>query len=162
MPGFIDTATEAGIGYSDLKHLSAYVNYGSDAGTNVLVPNEAPALRSRRRLGESDVRFFRSDAKVGEYYDPADGFISHPGIAGYALYAAKIWDFASNDKLVSVGVSGFLDRYQGPLYGQAQSDNSLQFDVLTKSAIDCSSSAGPTTGASARCSRPSRRTAGSR
>ncbi|HKU81272.1 MAG TPA: hypothetical protein VJP76_03805, partial [Candidatus Tumulicola sp.] len=74
--------------------------------------------------------------KLGEYYDPADGFISHPGIAGYALYSAKLWTFAASSKLAAVGVSGFFDRYQGPTQGQAQSDNQLLLDVLTKSAWD--------------------------
>jgi hypothetical protein len=136
MPGFIDTATEAGFGYSDLKHLSAYANYGSDAGTNVLVPNQGQYYEIGGGWANQTFGFFGATRKVGAYYDPTDGFISHPGIAGYGLYAAKIWDFDSNDKLVSVGLSAFLDRYQGPQYGQAQSDNSLLLDVLTKSAID--------------------------
>jgi hypothetical protein len=74
--------------------------------------------------------------KVGEYYNPADGFISHPGIAGYALYAAKIFDFSGDSKIESMGINAFIDRYQGPEQGSAQSDNSLAFDVLTKSAWD--------------------------
>ncbi len=62
--------------------------------------------------------------------------MAHPGIAGYALYSARIWTFAPSSVLASAGVSGVVDRYQGPTYGQAQSDNQLLFDVLTKSAWD--------------------------
>ena len=80
--------------------------------------------------------FFGATRKIGEYYDPVDGFISHPGIAGYALYSAKIWDFSANDALASVGISGFIDRYQGPLLGSAQSDNQILVDILTKRALD--------------------------
>jgi hypothetical protein len=79
---------------------------------------------------------FGSTRKLGQYYNPADGFISHPGIAGYAIYTAKIFDFSSNSKLVSSGIGLFADRYQGATLGQAQSDNQITFDLLTKSAWD--------------------------
>ncbi len=136
MPGFSDVTTSTGLAYYDLKHLSAYANYGNDAGTNVVIPNQAQYYEFGGGWSNQTFGFFGSTRKVGEYYNPTDGFISHPGVAGYALYAAKIWDFAPNDKLAAVGISGVLDRYQGPTMGIAQSDNSILVDVLTKSALD--------------------------
>ncbi len=136
MPGLIDTATEAGFAYSDLKHISTYFNYGNDSGTNVLVPDRAQYYDVGGGWSNQTFGFFGATRKIGEYYDPVDGFISHPGIAGYALYSAKIWDFSANDALASVGVSGFVDRYQGPSEGSAQSDNQILVDVLTKRALD--------------------------
>ncbi|HEX3457442.1 MAG TPA: hypothetical protein VHR97_05755 [Candidatus Baltobacteraceae bacterium] len=136
MPGFSDVTTSTGIAYYDLKHLSAYANYGNDAGTNVAIPNQAQYYEFGGGWSNQTFGFFGSTRKVGQYYNPADGFISHPGVAGYALYAAKIWDFSPNDKLAAVGISGVLDRYQGPTMGIAQSDNSILLDVLTKSALD--------------------------
>jgi hypothetical protein len=133
---FVDDVTTTGIAYYDLKHLSAYFNYGSDSGTNVLVPDQAQRYDFGGGWANQSFGFFGSIRKLGEYYNPADGFISHPGIAGYALYAAKIWTFAPQDKLDAVGIAGFFDRYQGPTQGIAQSDNSLLLDVLTKSALD--------------------------
>ena len=135
-PGFSDVATEAGFGYYDLKHLSFYANYGNDAGTNVLIPNQAQYYEFGGGWSNQTFGFYGATRKIGAYYNPADGFVWHPGIAGYAMYAAKIWDFTPNDKLASVGVSGFIDRYQGPTMGIAQSDNSILLDVLTKSALD--------------------------
>jgi hypothetical protein len=136
MPGLSDDVTTTGITYSDLKHISAYFNYGSDSGTNVLVPDQAQRYDFGGGWSNSTFGLFGSIRKLGEYYNPVDGFVSHPGIAGYALYSAKIWTFAPNDALAAVGVAGFLDRYQGPQQGIAQSDNSLLLDVLTKSAWD--------------------------
>lgn len=132
----VDDVTTSGIAWSDLKHLSAYFNYGSDSGTNVLIPDQAQRYDFGGGWANTTFGFFGSMRKVGEYYDPVDGFVSHPGIAGYALYSAKIWDFTGNSKLESVGVAGFVDRYQGPSQGIAQSDNSLVLDILTKSAWD--------------------------
>ena len=135
-PGLRDDTTETGITYSDLQHVSAYFNYGNDAGTNVADGSQAQYYDVGGGWTNQTFGFFGAARKVGEYYDPVDGFVSHPGIAGYALYAAKIWDFAPSSSLESVGVGGFLDRYQGPSQGISQSDNSLSFDVLTKSALD--------------------------
>jgi hypothetical protein len=136
LPGLNDDVTETGLAYSDLKHLSGYFNYGSDSGTNVLVPDQAQYYDLGGGWANQTFGFFAATRKVGEYYNPVDGFISHPGIAGYALYSAKIWDFSGNSKLASMGIDGFVDRYQGPTMGLAQSDNSLALDVLTKNALD--------------------------
>ncbi len=136
MPGFIDSTTEAGVAYSDLKHFNAYMNYGDNSGTNVLAPDKSQYYEFGAGWSNQTFGFFGATRKIGEYYNPTDGFISHPGIAGYAMYVAKIWDFDSNDSLASVGASGFVDRFQGPLYGIAQSDNQLLVDILTKHALD--------------------------
>jgi hypothetical protein len=136
MPGFIDDTTEAGVAYSDLKHFNAYMNYGDNSGTNVLAPDKSQYYEFGVGWSNQTFGFFGATRKIGEYYNPADGFISHPGIAGYAMYVAKIWDFDTNDSLASVGASGFVDRFQGPLYGIAQSDNQLLVDILTKRALD--------------------------
>ncbi len=136
IPGLTDDTTETGVSYYDLKHFQAYANYGDDSGTNVLVPDQSQYYEFGTGWFNQTFGFFGATRKIGEYYDPVDGFISHPGIAGYALYAAKIFDFDTNDKLASAGFAGFLDRYQGPTMGQDQSDNQLVFDLLTKSALD--------------------------
>lgn len=136
MPGFIDTATEAGVSYNDLKHINVYANYGNDSGTNVLTGNQAQYYELGGGWANQTFGFFGATRKIGEFFNPTDGFISHPGIAGYALYSAKIWDFSPNDDLVSIGLSGYLDRYQGPTQGQAQSDNQILLDILTKKALD--------------------------
>ncbi len=136
LPGLTDDVTESGMYYSDLKHLSAYFNYGSDSGTNVVVPDEAQYYDVGGGWANQTFGLFTATRKVGEYYDPVDGFVSHPGIAGYAVYMAKIWDFDSNSKLVSLGLDGFVDRYQGASDGIAQSDNQILLDVLTKNALD--------------------------
>lgn len=136
IPGLNDYVFEGGLGYSDLKHLNLYANYGSDSGTNVIVPDRGQYYEVGGGWSNQTFGFFGATRKIGEYYNPVDGFISHPGVAGYALYSAKIFDFSANDKLAAVGLAGIVDRYQGPTMGEAQSDNQLTLDVLTKSALD--------------------------
>jgi hypothetical protein len=136
LPGVTDDTTTTGLSYYDLKHLTAYFNYGSDSGTNVALPDEGQYYDLGGGWFNQTFGFFGAIRKVGQYYDPVDGFTAHPGIAGYALYDAKIWDFDANSKLESIGISGFIDRYQGPSQGISQSDNQLLLDVLTKSSLD--------------------------
>lgn len=136
LPGSNDTSMGAGIAFYDLKHTSFYVNSGYDSGTNVLDGSQSQWYDVGGGWSSKTFGFFGSMRKVGEYFNPADGFVSHPGIAGYALYVAKIFDFSPRSALASAGIAGLIDRYQGPRQGYAQTDNLLSFDVLTKSALD--------------------------
>jgi hypothetical protein len=136
LPGLTDDSNEIGVNYQSLKYLSGYVNISNETGTNVLDPGKAYAFDGGGGWINQDFALFGSMRSVGSQFNPIDGFDSHPGIAGYALYSAKVWLFSPNDKLQSVGISGVIDRYAGPQYGIAQSDNQVTFDVLTKSAWD--------------------------
>ena len=136
IPGIVDDSNEVGVNWFSNKYLSAYANYATDAGTNVLDGSKAQAYEAGGGWINQKFALFGSMRKVGAYFNPVDGFNSHPDIAGYALYSARVWTFAPQSKLQSVGISGEIDRYQGTLYGQAQSDQQLTFDLLTKSAWD--------------------------
>jgi hypothetical protein len=136
LPGLVDDSNEAGINWTNGKYLSAYVNYSTDSGTAVLDRSQGNAIDAGGGWIDQHFAVFGSLRSVGSYFNPVDGFDAHPGIAGYGLYSARVWTFSSQDVLSSVGIGGFVDRYQGLRYGQAQSDNSLTFDVLTKSAWD--------------------------
>jgi hypothetical protein len=141
-PTLIDDVTTTGVAVSDTKHLSAYFNYGSESGTNVLQGDDAQRYDGGGGWGSQTFALFGSMRKVGDYYSPVDGFVQHPGIAGYALYTNKIWLFDSNDKLASVSLGGLLDRYHGSTDGLNQTDNTVLLDVLTKNAIDVQTSIG--------------------
>ncbi|MBV8068050.1 MAG: hypothetical protein JO113_08725 [Candidatus Eremiobacteraeota bacterium] len=136
IPGVHDVADEAGVSWFNGKYLSAYADYATDRGTNVLDPRQGNWLDFGGGFVSQQYALFGSFREVGTYFNPVDGFDSHPGITGYGLYGARVWTFAPKDFLSSIGVSGFLDRYQGPEYGQAQSDNQVLVDFLTKGTID--------------------------
>lgn len=136
IPGVVDDADEVGVNYSSLKYLSGYVNFSTDRGTNVLDPGQADAIDAGGGWGNQNFAFFVSARKVGAFFDPVDGFNSHPDIAGYGTYIVRIWTMAPQSVLQSVGISGFLDRYQGSTMGSNQSDNAMTLDMLTKSAWD--------------------------
>ncbi len=136
VPGIVDDADEAGVNWYNGGHLSAYVNYSTDRGTNVLDPRQGNWIDAGGGWGNQDFALYGSVRKVGSYFNPVDGFDSHPGIAGYGLYTARIWIFSKNDAFQSIGADVFMDRYQGVQYGQAQSDNALTLDMLLKNTFD--------------------------
>lgn len=136
LPGLNDQTNQGGLSWWNGKYLSFYANDAIESGTLVTDPSQGQWLDAGGGWGNQKFALYGSIRKVGDQFDPVDGFDSHPGIAGYGLYTARIWTFAPNDKLLSAGLSLFMDRYQGVEYGQAQTDNQILFDLLTKSTID--------------------------
>ncbi|HEY7993006.1 MAG TPA: hypothetical protein VID24_02200 [Candidatus Eremiobacteraceae bacterium] len=142
LPGIVDDSNEAGMAWFNGKNLSAYANYATESGTLVTDASQANWIDAGTGWGSQTFALFGAVRKLGNQFNPVDGFDSHPGIAGYALYSARVWSFAPQDVLSSAGVSVFGDRYQGVTDGQAQSDNSALLDILTKNTIDIQFSSG--------------------
>lgn len=136
LPGITDDADEAGVNWRSGKYFSGNLDYSDEAGTNVLVPNQGIAIDGGLNWVSQDLVLSAGLRKIGEDFNPVDGFDAHPGIAGYGVYGARSWTFSPDDALQSVGISGSLDAYQGVTDGQAQSDNTVILDALTKSAWD--------------------------
>ena len=87
--------------------MSAYFNYGNDHGTNVLDGAQAQRYDGGTYCYTNTFGFAASARKVGEYYEPVDGFVQHADIAGYALYTNKIWLFDKKDWLNSIQFGAF-------------------------------------------------------
>lgn len=135
-PGVVDDANEAGVSWWNGKYFNTYLNYATDSGSNVPDSSQGDWLDAGGGWGDQHFALYGAVRKVGTQFDPVDGFDSHPGIAGYALYSARVWTFAPQDFLSSLGVSGNVDRYQGVTDGQAQSDNGMLLDLLAKNTVD--------------------------
>ncbi|MEO6990925.1 MAG: DUF5916 domain-containing protein [Candidatus Baltobacteraceae bacterium] len=142
LPSIHDDVSASGLSYNDGKHVDAYFDYGSDSGSNVAIPNQAQRYDGGFYVYNNTAGFSMSSRKIGYYYDPADGFVQHTDIAGYALYGAKIWQFSDKSVMNSIGVSEFLDRYHNAAGPYNQTDNNLLFDALTRNRIDVQLSLG--------------------
>ena len=137
-----DNTFANGLSYADGKHVDAYFDYGSDSGSNVLIPNQAQRYDTGMYIYNATEGISASTRKVGLYYNPADGLIQHPDIAGYAAYAVKIWTFGASSPLNSVGFSSFIDRYHNRFGALDQTDTSVTIDALTRGRIDVQGSIG--------------------
>jgi hypothetical protein len=136
LPGLTDATNEIGANWTNHRYLSAYANVSAETGSLVANPGQATAYDAGGGYATPHVALFGVLRSVGAQFNPVDGYVQHPGIAGYALYTARIWDFAPQSVLESAGFNATIDRFQGAVYGQSQSDNQLEFDLLTKSAWD--------------------------
>jgi hypothetical protein len=136
LPNIADDANGASLNWFNGKNLSAYVNYSQETGTLVTDPAQGEWVEGGAGWSNQHFALYGALRQVGSQFNPVDGFDSHPGIAGYAVFAARDWTFAPQSFLSSAGISGFLDRYQGVSYGQAQSDNAILVDFLTKNTFD--------------------------
>lgn len=136
VPGITDHVDTTGIAYNDGKHVSGYFNYGTDRGSNVLDASQAQRYDVGTFLYTNTFGFAASARKVGVYYVPLDGFVQHADIAGYSLYANKIFLFSDKAWLNSIQFGGNLDRYHARTGELNQTDTSLFLDVLTRSRID--------------------------
>ncbi|HVA29203.1 MAG TPA: hypothetical protein VNF68_13555, partial [Candidatus Baltobacteraceae bacterium] len=131
-----DDVGTGGLAYNDNKHISAYFNYGNDSGSNVALGNHAQRYDGGAYLYTNTFGAALAMRKVGYYYNPADGLVQHPDIAGYAFYSAKEWLFNKNDVLNEAGLDVFIDRYHNAAGDLNQSDSSLLIDLLTANRID--------------------------
>ncbi len=141
-PSLVDDVATTGVRYSERKYFSAYLNYGHESGTNVVQGSEGQRYDGGGGWSNQTFAIYGSARKVGDYYDPADGYIAHPGIAGYGLYADKIWLGPAKSTLASIALGGEIDRYHGRSRGLNQTDNQLLLDVLTRAAVDVQLSLG--------------------
>jgi hypothetical protein len=131
-----DDVATTGLRWTDNQHYSAYFNYGSDSGSNVTLGNQAQRYDFGTYEYTNTFGAAFSERKVGFYYNPVDGYVQHPDIAGYAAYLAKIWLFSGPSVLNSIGISSFLDRYHNFTGALNQTDNQILLDILTKSRWD--------------------------
>jgi len=136
MPGFTDVTTTDGVTYNNHSDLFAYYNWGVDRGTAVLDNNDNK--RSDFGIGYDPPNVFVgfSMRKIGTYYNPFDGIVSHPGIAGYNFNFWKQWNYAGKSPLKWLQTYGSIDRYHGTNGALNQTDNNVGFDVLTRNFIE--------------------------
>ncbi len=141
-PGFADDSSEVGLSYFDHKHVFASFNYGSDSGTNI-------ADGSRAQLydfgaGWQSPTFIDAFVvrKIGQYFNPADGFVWHPDVAGWGNYVARTWLLQPRAALRSLTFSASADSYHDHTGELDQTDQGASLDLLTRGLIDVNFSTG--------------------
>jgi hypothetical protein len=132
LPGLRDDITGFKISEDDLKHFTEYVRYADDSGTNVLDGTQAQRY-------EAGVEYYTPTAnvgavvrKVGAYFDPVDGIIQHPDIAGYDINAFKAIKYSPKAPIIEVDLSGNIDRYHARDGALDQSDSSATVTFSTR------------------------------
>jgi hypothetical protein len=132
MPGLQDNSLNLSYTHDNLKNFSTWVRYATDSGTNVLAGDRAQRY-------ETGVNFYTPTSsiavglrKVGQYYNPVDGLIFQPDIAGYYVNLSKQLKYASDAPIKEVDVFVDLNRFHGHTDGLSQASNFLQVGLTTR------------------------------
>lgn len=112
-PGFADRVETIGAFFTDRKHLASYINYGWDRGSNVRDASQAQRLDVGGAFYGTDYFFGGGVRTIGKYYNPVDGLVSSPDIAGYSFVADRTLRFSKRTPFKSAEVTYFIERYHG-------------------------------------------------
>jgi len=134
--GFKDNSVNLSFTHDNLKNFSTWIRYAGDSGTNVLAGDKAQRY-------EGGVNFYTPTSsiqaevrKVGKYFNPADGIIFHPDIAGYVVNAYKAFKLPASSWLKEVDFQGDLQRFHahdGPLN---QTNTGLWTSFTTRNLVN--------------------------
>lgn len=133
LPGVHDDVITAGGVYDNLVNHFVYFNYGSESGNLVARGNDAQRYDFGGGFYSPTLFLGGSVRKVGSYYNPYDGFVASPGIAGYDLNASKDFIFGKKAKYKRFSIFSILDRYHATAGGGLnQTDQSFGIEVVTQ------------------------------
>jgi hypothetical protein len=131
-PGLIDDEILSGVTYTDLKHVTLYANYADDSGTNVVRGDRAQYYDAGATWSSQTFSTWGGVHRIGESFNPVDGFILYPNVSGWGLFANKIWTLAPTSPLSAVSLGGAIVRNHADSGALDQTSNKLDFDVLTR------------------------------
>jgi hypothetical protein len=140
-PGLVDRATAGYVRVDNQRDTYVYAELGSDAGTEVLDPSQAGWSEiGAARHGRA---YFIGAAlrKIGEYYNPVDGFVAHPDIAGWAGSGEQDV-LPPAGPILAVSLLTSVDRYHNVRGALDQADQSVAINVQTRSQFSFFASSG--------------------
>lgn len=135
-PGLKDDTVNVSFTHDNLKNFSTWIRYANDSGTQVPAGNRAQRYEGGFNIytPTSSVQF--ELRKVGQYFNPVDGLIFHPDIAGYVLNVYKQFNFTPNSFFKQIQVQGDLQRFHGHDTGFNQTSTGLWTSFTTKSLVN--------------------------
>ncbi|HEY5095140.1 MAG TPA: sugar-binding protein [Candidatus Eremiobacteraceae bacterium] len=144
-PTLHDAADGVTLTHNNLKNFEQFARFGTDSGTNVLDDSQAKRYEAGTGVYSADgANAFAVLRQVGAYFNPEDGIVQHPDIAGYNINFFKPFKYPTTARFTEFDVSGNLDRYHNHAGALDQTDNSLALSLASRTLM----SAQLTTGSS--------------
>ena len=141
MHGFADRTTAGGLRIDNQRNAYVYADVGRDAGTNVLDPSQAGWAEAGGAYHGATSFLGAALRKIGAYYNPLDGFVAHPDIAGWAASGEQ--DILPRyGTIISVGLQASVDRYHDVTGAIDQADQNVSLSIQTHSQFSFSTSTG--------------------
>jgi len=142
LPGLHDDLTGFTIQHDNLKHVFEYVRYADDSGSQVADGTQAQRYEAGAAYYTPNSGIYAALRKVGKYFNPFDGIVQHPDIAGYDVNGYR--DFQLNPKgtITDVTINGNVDRYHAQTGELDQTDTGVSLSVTTRSLFNVQASTG--------------------
>ena len=127
IPGFRDNTSTITTGLSNNRtHFFVYLNAGADSGTNVSDPGFAQYWEYGGGYVDKTTTAGITLQKIGPQFNPADGFVNQPGIAGYLAFFNRTVNFSPKATLQDISINANFGRYGDPSGNLAQTDEGGQ------------------------------------
>jgi hypothetical protein len=128
---------------NNLTDFQVFARYSNDAGTNVLDAHQS----QRYEVGSG---WFNAQGasvntvirKVGTYFDPVDGIVQHPDIAGYDVNFFAPFKFATTDRFTEFDLNGDLARYHDHTGELDQTNGNVNASLTTRTLFNLQVSTG--------------------
>ncbi|HYK52674.1 MAG TPA: hypothetical protein VEV38_04010, partial [Candidatus Eremiobacteraceae bacterium] len=80
--------------------------------------------------------------KIGLYFDPVDGFVQHPDLAGYDVDFFQPFKFATTDRFTEFDLNGVLNRYHDHTGELDQTNEFVNASLTTRTLFNLQMSTG--------------------
>ncbi len=128
-PGFRDNTTTLSSGeLNQHTHFFTYLNVGEDSGTDVTDPGFAQYWEYGGGYVTKTTTAGLTLQKIGPQFDPVDGFVAQPGIAGYLAFYNRTVNFSPKATLQDIVLNSSFGRYHDPSGNLAQTDGGGQIN----------------------------------
>jgi hypothetical protein len=142
-PSLHDAANGMTITHNNLKNFVQFARFGTDSGTNVLDASRAHRYEAGAGIFQPDgSNAYAVLRKVGAYFDPVDGIVQHPDIAGYDMNFFKPFKYSTTGRFTELDLSGNLDRYHNHAGALDQTDNNLALSLTSRTLVNLQASTG--------------------
>jgi hypothetical protein len=129
-PGLADDTTTLDSGYiNQSSHIGAYANLGMDRGTLVTDPQEANYFEGGPFYAGPTTGFGISYQRIGQQFNPIDGYVQQTNLAGYEAYAKEIFNFPAGSALHDIYAFGFYTRFGNDERQLAQATSVAQVNI---------------------------------
>ena len=131
-PDLHDVAAGFVLSHNNLSDFMEFARYADDSGSNVLDAGRAQRYEAGAEFYTPTMSVFGVLRKVGQYFDPVDGIVQHPDIAGYAFSFAKQYKYSAKAAITEIDVNGTLDRYHDHTGALDQTDSNVTVTATTR------------------------------
>ncbi len=132
-----DTSTITGGYLNQRTHLFAYFNGGADRGTNVPQRGFADYFEYGGGFVNQTTTLAFTFQKIGAYFNPVDGYVAQPDVAGYFLVFNKTVTFPKSSLFHDISLNSFYGRYhnRSGVTNQTNGGGQVNFDFKNLVAL---------------------------